>query len=121
VFSDPLSVTYNSTAVSLPRVAGPAGRSTYKSANNELEVIISNSSSPKAGRHFVNIELARVLPDPTPTDVFDDYRMIRNSFGFSYGFDLTRAEASVDIPRLRTALLALVDTTFQGRLLVGER
>jgi len=121
MFSDPLSVTYNSSAKSLPRVGSSLSRSTYRTADNEFEVLIKNSSSPKDGRTFVTIEMARTLPDPTAGDVFDDFRVIRNSFGISMGFDLTRAETSVDVPRLRTALLALVDSTFQSRLIGGEK
>jgi len=67
------------------------------------------------------ITLSRVLPDPTSSNVFDDYRTIRNSVTLSFGFDPTRAEASVDIPLLRTALLAYVDTTLQGRIIAGEK
>jgi len=64
----------------------------------------------------------RKLPDPTPSNAFDAYRDIRNGFGLSYVFDsLTRAETSVDIPRLRTAVLALIDSTLQGRIIAGER
>jgi len=53
--------------------------------------------------------------------VFDTYREVRNGFGLSIMFDAqTRAEASVDVPKLRTAVLALVDTAFQSRLISGE-
>jgi len=63
----------------------------------------------------------RKMPDPTPANVFDDYREIRNAFGMFYMFDTSsRANMSVDIPLLRTSLLALVDSTLQGRILNGE-
>jgi len=63
----------------------------------------------------------RKMPDPTPTNVFDDYREIRNAFGIFYMFDTnSRANMSVDIPLLRTSLLAFVDSTLQGRVLNGE-
>lgn len=67
------------------------------------------------------VTLSRLLPDPTPGNVFDDFRFIRNSFGVFYGFDPTRAETSVDIPLLRTALLNWVDSTLQGRIIAGEK
>lgn len=67
------------------------------------------------------VTLSRKLPDPTPSDVFDDYRVIRNSVSLSFGFDPTRAETSVDIPLLRTALLAYVDSTLQSRIIAGEK
>jgi hypothetical protein len=121
MFSDPLAVTYNSSAKSLPRVsAGPSG-TVYRTADGEFEVSISNHSVARDGSQ-VSIQLARRLPDPTPSNVFDDYRSIKNSFTLSYGFDLlTKAEASVDIPLLRSALLSFVDTTLQGRLIAGEK
>jgi hypothetical protein len=67
------------------------------------------------------VTLVRRLPDPTPGDAFDDYRFIRNRFSVAYGFDRTRAEASVDIPLLRTALLNYLDATLQGRVMAGEK
>lgn len=83
---------------------------------------ISNLPKTRDGGAGVHIELTRRLPDPTPSNVFDDYREIRNSFGITYRFDsATRAEASVDIPLLRTALLAFVDSTLQSRIIAGEK
>lgn len=121
MFTDPLSVTYNGSAKSLPRVSATNFSTIYKTADGEFEVKISKlpAKAPEwvAGTSIV---LARRIPDPTPADVFDSYRMIRNSFGISYSFDPTKAETSVDVPRLRTALLALVDSTFEGRLTGGE-
>jgi hypothetical protein len=98
-----------------------SNRTVYRSADGEFEIVISGSPSGRTGRNFVSISLARILPDPTPGDVFDDYRFIRNEFTLSYSFDSSRAGASVDIPRLRTALLSFVDSTLQGRLLGGEK
>jgi hypothetical protein len=65
--------------------------------------------------------MTRVLPDPTPADVFNDYRYVHNTFGFVYGFDPIRAETLVDVPRLRAALDAYVTPTLQGRLIAGEK
>lgn len=96
-------------------------RSFYRTADGLFEIIISDKPKQRDGSLERAIVLSRVLPDPTPADAFDAYRVIRNSFGISYGFDLTRAETSVDIPLLRTALLALVDSTLQGRIIAGER
>lgn len=116
-----MSVTYNSVAKSLPRVsAGPSG-TVYRTADGEFEVKISDLPKQRDGSMGREISLSRVLPDPTPSNAFDDYRVIRNSFKLSYRFDTSRAEASVDIPLLRTALLALVDTTLQGRIISGEK
>jgi hypothetical protein len=120
MFSDPLAVTYDGNAKSLPRVSAGTTGTRYRTADGEFEVRISNRPVPRDGNR-VEITLARRLPDPTPSNVFDDYRAITNSFTLAYSFDSTRAEASVDIPKLRTALLALVDATFQSRLISGEK
>lgn len=66
--------------------------------------------------------LSRYLPDPTPADVFNDYRSIANRFGYVIGFDpSTRAESSVDVPRLRTALDSFVSGAVLTRLIAGEK
>lgn len=121
MFTDPMSVTYNSSAKSLPRVGVSNLSAVYRTADGEFEIKISKTPA-KAPEWSTgtSIVLVRRIPDPTPADVFDNYRMIRNSFGISYSFDPTKAETSVDVPRLRTALLALVDSTFEGRLMGGE-
>lgn len=120
MLSDPLSVTYNSVAKSLPRVGSDAGGSSYVTADGEFEVVISSSQS--GTQTTVSIQLNRVLPDATPSDAFDAYRTIRNGFGLTYTYDTkTRGQVSTDIPLLRTALLAFVDSTLQGRLIAGEK
>jgi len=120
MFTDPLSVTYNSSAKSLPRVSTRGQSSVYRTADKEFEVNISNFRAARDGRRLVQLELVRLVPDPTP-DPFTSGRMVRNSFGVTYGFDAdTRAESSVDLPLLRSAVLALVDSTFAGRLITGE-
>lgn len=121
MLSDPLAVTYDGSAKSLPKVSGSGTRAVYRTADGEFEVNISSTPVGITGENLVSISLARILPDPTPADVFDAYRKIRNEFTLSYSFDSTRAGTSVDIPRLRTALLNLVDTTLQGRLISGEK
>jgi len=122
VFTDPLSVTYDGSAKSLPRVSLDARGSVYRTADGEFEMSISKFLPPRYGMGGAGIFLARRLPDPTPSNVFDDYRFIYNTVGITYGFDaLTRAEASVDLPRLRTALLSFADATLMGRVVAGER
>jgi len=120
VLTDPLSVTYNSVAKSLARNGSDDQASVYRTADGEFEVYIQEFVVGDITR--IEIKLNRVIPDPTPSDAFDAFRRIVNSFGFTYEFDtLTRAESGVDIPRLRTALIALVDSTLQGRLIAGEK
>jgi len=121
MLTDPLAVTFDGSAKSLPRVSAKATRTVYRTADGEFEVVISSSPIQRDGSNGLSVMLYRKLPDPTPTNVFDDYRMVRNGFGLSYSFDPTRAGLSVDLPLLRTALLSLVDSTLQGRLISGEK
>lgn len=121
MLTDPLSVTYDGSAKSLPRISGGRRGSVYRTVDGEFQVKIWSHAVPWKGHLARSIELTRKLPDPTPADVFNDYRDVRNGFALTYVFDSTRAETSVDIPRLRTALLSLVDTTLQGRVVAGEQ
>jgi len=122
MFTDPFSVTYNGSGLSLPRVEVAKDYSRYRTADGEFEMVIANNLNRNSGPASCSIKLSRRLPDPTPGNAFDDFREIRNTFGFSYSFDaLTRAEASVDIPRIRTALDTLVTSTLQGRIISGEK
>lgn len=73
------------------------------------------------GRNGALIVLTRRLTDPTPSNVFDDWREVQNQFGFWITFDPTRAEASDNIPKLRTALDSFVNTTMLNRLIAGEK
>lgn len=121
MLTEPLSVTYDGSAKSLPRISAGSNGTRYRTADAEFEMSISNFAHPRYGGNGVSIMLTRLLPDPTPSNVFDDYRVVHNSFGLVICFDPTRAETSVDVPRLRSALNSLVDTTLQGRLIGGER
>jgi len=121
MLSDPLAVTYDGSAKSLPRVSANSTRTVYRTADGEFQVVITGTPSGTTGQNSASITLSRVLPDPTPSNAFDAYRIIKNEFTLSYSFDSTRAEASVDIPKLRTALLAFVDSTLQGRIISGEK
>jgi hypothetical protein len=121
MLSDPLSVTYNGSAESLARVSAGSGGTRYTTADGEFEFAISNFSFPRYGGMGAMVTLTRLLPDPTPADAFDAYRNVHNTFGFVYGFDPIRAETSVDVPRLRAALISFVDSSLQTRILGGEK
>lgn len=90
-------------------------------ADGEFVMTITNlSMNSKGGATRREIVLSRVLPDPTPADVFNDYRRITNSFGFVIGFDPTRAEAADNLPKLRTAMDSFVSAPMLNRLIAGE-
>jgi hypothetical protein len=116
-----MAITYDGNSKSLPRVSGGPTGTVYRSADGEFEMRISDTAKQRDGTVGRQVTFSRVLPDPTPSNSFDDYRVIRNAFGIFYSFDSTRAETSVDIPKLRTALLAFVDSTLQGRIIAGEK
>jgi len=59
------------------------------------------------------------MPDATPLDVFDAYRDVANSVELVFVIDPNRKDIDA-IADLRTALLALADSAFQGRVLGGE-
>jgi hypothetical protein len=120
MLSDPITITYNAVNTDLNRLGSDSSTSFYRDDDGEFEMVISNSTTPD-GNSVIEIQLYRVLPDPTPSDAFDAYRRVANSFGLRYEYDPTRAELAVDMPRLRTCLLALVDSTFQGKILSGQK
>lgn len=121
MLTDPLSVTYDGSSLTLPRTGNGKKYTRYTTADG-LFVVFITSGSALGGADRVDVVFTRQMPDPTPSDVFDNYRAIRNSFGFSYAFDpLTRANASVDIPKLRTALDSWMTSTLQSRIIAGEK
>jgi hypothetical protein len=121
MLTDPVSVTYDGNAKSLPRIASGRRGTIYATGDGEFLVSIRDLSTLPGGRHGSEITLTRVLPDPTPANVFDDFRRITNTFGFVISFDPTRAEASDNLPKLRTALDSFVNSTMLNRLIAGER
>jgi len=120
MLTDPLSVTYDGNTKSLPRVNAGRRGTVYRAADGEFVMRITDLST-RDGAYGTEIKLSRRIPDPTSTNVFDDYRDITNSFGFVIAFDPTRSEASVDLPRLRTALDSFVNSTMLNRLIAGEK
>jgi hypothetical protein len=124
VFTDPLAVTYDSIALSLPRVGAGKKGTMYRTADALYSLRFSENelqSKAKQGQRLISVELNRTLPDPTPSNVFDDYRTIRNGFGCFYITDASRAEMTDNIPKLRTALLAFLTPAIEARVLAGEK
>jgi len=122
MFSDPLSVTFDGSSKSLPRVETYSDRVVYRTADGEFQVDITGNSSRKAvnGVRNAGIKLARRIPDPTPLNSFDDWRQIVNAVSIAFQYDESRAGLG-DLDLLRSALLTLVNPTFQSRLIQGEK
>lgn len=126
MLSDPLSVTYDGSAKSLPSrgsfdpAAGKliASRA-YATADNEFEVLNSSWLMPGAVTRS-EIILTRVTPDADNDPFTGNWQRLPNSVGLVFEANSFRYATSVDIPLLRTALLALVDSSLQARLISGE-
>lgn len=125
MFSDPISVTVASSSKSLPRVApgkpgAPAvetARSSYRTASGDFEIEISQSSLPN-GNVRSSIILHKRYLDTEPND--GQTPDVTNAVGLIFESNKWRYNTTADIADLRTALLALVDATFTGRLTAGE-
>jgi len=125
MFSDPLVVTYNSVAKNLPRaitsrsgVSKQTGASSYVTADGEFQVFTTQSLLGTQGTRS-EITLGRITPDPDGP-LTGSYDLYPNRFGLIYETNSLRYATAVDVPLLRTALLSLVDASFQTRLIAGE-
>lgn len=126
MLSDPLAVTYDGVAKTLPRSTGVTsgvtkrlGVNFYRTADGEF--VAKTARSLLANGSFLSsIELGRTTPDADSDPFNGDWSALPNFFGLTYTVNPVRYATSVDIPRLRTALLALVDTSLQARLISGE-
>jgi len=125
MLSDPLSLTYDSSSKTLPRAAGVTSgvkrvkeQNTYVTSDTEFQVTVTQSELGNGGTR-AEILLTRVAPDPDGpfTGSYDRYP---NSVGLVFEVNNLRYNTNTDIPKLRTALLAFVDSTLQGRLTSGE-
>ena len=121
MLSDPLSITYNPAAKSLPRVSSSktttGASSVYRTADGEFELTVDRTA--RNGVTRTDIMLVRVTPDPSP-GAGHIWNQLPNGFGISYLTNDSSYAEAVDIPLLRAALLSFVDTTVQSRLLGGE-
>jgi hypothetical protein len=125
VLTDPLAITYSGSNKSLARVAGfkpglarTIATQRYATPDGEFEAFVSQSTM---GGGIVRSELmlGRTAPDPDSPFVgrWDPWS---NRIGVCYEANSLRFNTAVDVPLLRTALLTLVDTTLQSRLIGGE-
>lgn len=64
-FSDPISVTINGAAKSLPRVFAPNGPSTFKMTDDEFKLEISHQNiKGRRERHLVRLVQRKIGADP---------------------------------------------------------
>lgn len=122
LLADPQSVTYDGSAKSLSRLVRAGPRTVYATTDGLFELTIARIDPPKRnGIARRELMFSRYIPDPTPADVFDDFRRMRNTVGIVIEFDaLTRTELSVDLPLLRSALNTYADTALLNRVVAGE-
>lgn len=117
---DPLPITFNGNALSLPRVNVVGRSSRYRSADEEFVMSITDYSKQGLSR-LVGVSLSKQVLDPTPTQAFDPYRAIVNSFELRFGYDVSRYETNTSIPLLRSALNSFVDSAMLNRIISGEK
>lgn len=123
MLSDPISVTVAGTAKSLPRVGSIdrqtprlIQRNTYATPDNAYS-LETRQSEYRDGSRRTEITLRMRTFD---TDVNTNYDgPISRGVGLVFETGPYKLGAS-DIASLRTDLLALVDSTLQGRLINGE-
>lgn len=125
MLTDPASLTYNASGISLARGSGdfpgPAKRgahSHYRTADGQFEMGITHSLLG-GGAFRSEILLGRNDVDAA-SNPYSGLPLTFNRFGLIYEVNALHLETATDIPLLRTALLAFVDSTLQGRLLGGE-
>jgi hypothetical protein len=123
MLSDPIGVTYNSVAKSLPRTAAPkAGvlsrlATTYYNTSDAEIALKVDRYVRQGGNVMTQVSLSRRVPDAVDGTIGT---ITDNSFGVLYETNSNRLESSVDIPRLRAALLSFLDTTTELRIIGGE-
>lgn len=125
MLTDPLSVTYNGNAKSLPGVTGSTGLDLdrvlgsrrYATADGEF-LVATRQGVRRNGDFQGEIHLSRVAADTDTTNVYSG--LFGNSVGLVYGINPARVATSVDVPLIRAALLTLVDSALQSRIIAGE-
>lgn len=125
MLTDPAALTYNGSGISLPRGTGEfpgiskQGSTThYRTSSGEFEMGVSHSFLG-GGAIRSMILLGRNDVDAT-SNPFPGLPLTFNRFGLVYDVNVMHQETATDIPLLRTALLAFVDSTLQLRLIGGE-
>lgn len=64
-YADPMSVTINAVAKSLPRVYNPSGPSTFKTSDDEFQVEVSHAKvKGRRERHLFRLSQRKIGADP---------------------------------------------------------
>lgn len=126
MLSDPIVLAYNSTTKTLPvamavmpGVKKVVGRRSYAEPNGEF-VVTTTSSLLSDNSSRVEMLLTRTTPDNDADPFTGSGAQLPNSFGLVYVVNNVHYASSVDIPRLRAALLNYVDTATELRIIGGE-
>ena len=123
---DPLTVTYNSVAKTLPRSAAPRaavrkliGSSSFATSEHGFELFTSQARMTDGCRR-AEVLLSRTTPDPDSNPFTDSYQFLPNRFGFVYEVNRLGAFSTTDIPLLRSALTSLITSAFELKVIGGE-
>ncbi len=116
MFSDPLSVTYNAVATSLPKVIAGNRSGVYESADNTLRLTISHSNG-KRERSEIRLDHRKNATDPLdPTKLrpydMSVYAVVNRPAGVGY----TDAEAQL----VYDALLAFASVSGNKTKFLGQ-
>jgi hypothetical protein len=124
MLSDPQTVTIDGSARALPRVSVGGNSSTprtnartsYRTADGTYSVA-TQQLEYRDGSRRAEITLRKLISDSDNSDLFVGQYLV----GVGLTFDLgPRGLGASEVANIRTALLAYVDSTLQGRLFNGE-
>jgi len=125
MLTDPMNVTVEGSARSMPRVSSSAGLPNmqlsasprYQTADGAYSVETRRYLHRGSGTQRVEITLYKQVLDVDVNTVHDGYNRYAAGFVFEWG---PYGPDSTTISALRSALTSYVDATLLGRLLAGE-
>jgi hypothetical protein len=125
VFSDPTQVTIAGVNNSLARkylgtpqaTAKAVSGATYGSSTGEVEMVIHHDQMISGNRRST-VMLYRHNLDSSPWD--GSVPSLSNGVGLVFEVNSQRYNSTVDLADLRAAVIALVDSAFQARVVGGE-
>lgn len=126
MLSDPLVATYNSVAVNMPRVSlsgrkGPVKQvssTTYRSATGDMSAYITRHTLAGNITRFEVIFERVQLDDGNPGNGITEF--LPNRYGVVYEVNDLKGNTATDIPLLKSALNAFLNTATESRILAGE-